>query len=234
MSFWVVPAQLPAVEPLRPADGDIVGEQRRRGRVYRHRRADRAEGYAAERVHHVAHGRYGHADLADLALGLRRVGVVPYLGRQVERHAQAGLALFEHELEALVRLRRVAEPRVLPHRPEAVAVHAGVDAARERVRAGPFAGGRVPGPRSGARPVHRLYLKVRVGGKPLFRAARGGCLGLALGLGLDAGLCRSAPRPRPRRRGHYARPDAGAAHPGRKAPRRLVRVDLPCAHPAQV
>ena len=60
-----------------------------------------------------------HADPADLALRLGRVGVVAHLGRQVEGDRQAGLALLEQVAEALVGLLGGREARVLAHRPEA-------------------------------------------------------------------------------------------------------------------
>ena len=60
----------------------------------------------------------------------------PELGRQVEGDVQRVLPVRHQVLEALVRLRRRAEADVLPHRPQARAVHVGVDAPRERVVAG--------------------------------------------------------------------------------------------------
>ena len=78
-----------------------------------------------------------HADLADLALGLGRIGVVAHLGRQVEGDRQAGLALVEQVTEAPVGLRGRGEAGVLAHRPEAAAVHRRLDAARERILARP-------------------------------------------------------------------------------------------------
>ena len=67
----------------------------------------------------------GHADLADLALGARVVGVVAHLGGQVEGARQPGLAGLEQELEALVGGLGGAEAGVLAHRPEPAAVHRG-------------------------------------------------------------------------------------------------------------
>ena len=76
------------------------------------------------------------------------VGVVAHLRRQVEGDREAGLALLEQVVVALVRLRGRAEAGVLPHRPEAPAVHRRMDAARERVLAGAR---RDPGSRSAGR-----------------------------------------------------------------------------------
>ena len=79
----------------------------------------------------------GHADPADLALRLRGVGVVAHLGRQVEGDRQPGLALLEEVAEAPVRLLGGREAGVLAHRPEPAPVHRRLDAAGERVLAGP-------------------------------------------------------------------------------------------------
>ncbi len=76
------------------------------------------------------------ADPSDFALGQRMVRVVAHLGRQVEGDAEAGDALREQVPIPPVGLRRRPEPRVLPHRPEAAAVHRGLDAAGKRERAG--------------------------------------------------------------------------------------------------
>ena len=61
------------------------------------------------------------------------VGVVAVQGGQVERGGEAGLAVGEEVLEALVRLRGGAEARELAHRPHLAAVPRGVDAASVRV-----------------------------------------------------------------------------------------------------
>src|SRR5207302_1448149 len=73
---------------------------------------------------------------ADLAEGAGVVAVEAHEGGQVEGGAQAGLAFFQQEAEALVGLARRAEAGELAHGPQPAAVHAGVDAARERVLAG--------------------------------------------------------------------------------------------------
>ena len=137
------PAQLLAGEALRLAHGDIVCQQGRGGGVDGHRGAHLAQWYPPKGGHHVADRRDGHAHLAHLALGLGRVGVVPYLGGQVEGHGQPGLPLLQHELEPLVGEARVPESGVLPHGPEAVPVHAGVYPAGIWVLAGILGGGAV-------------------------------------------------------------------------------------------
>ena len=91
-----------------------------------------SSGMSFNRSLHVGERGDGDADLADLARGHRVVGVVADLGRQVEGDGEAGLALVEEVAVAAVRLLGVAEAGVLAHRPEAAAVHRGLDAARER------------------------------------------------------------------------------------------------------
>ena len=95
-----------------------------------------AEVDAVEQLAHVVERVDGDAEPADLAERARVVAVEAHQRRQVERGAQAGLALVEQELEALVGLPGGAEAGELPHRPQPAAVHGGVDAARERVLAG--------------------------------------------------------------------------------------------------
>jgi hypothetical protein len=57
-------------------------------------------------------------------------------GGEVEGDAQAAHALIEQVPVPAIGLGRRPEPRVLPHRPEASAVHGRLDAAREREHAG--------------------------------------------------------------------------------------------------
>src|SRR5687767_9014294 len=64
------------------------------------------------------------------------IAVVADLRRQIEGHAQAVDALRQQVAIAAIRLRRRAEARILPHRPQAAAIHRWLDAARE----GKFAG----------------------------------------------------------------------------------------------
>ena len=96
----------------------------------------RSSGIPSKRSSMSGSARDGHPHLAHLAPRHGVVGVVAHLGGQVERHAEAGLPLPEEVAVAPVGLRRRAEARVLAHRPEAPAVHGGLDAARERVLAG--------------------------------------------------------------------------------------------------
>src|SRR5205807_4226286 len=72
----------------------------------------------------------------DFAARARIVRVDPHLRRQIEGDREAGLAGVEQVAEALVRLLRRPESCVLAHGPETAAVHRGLNAARERKRAG--------------------------------------------------------------------------------------------------
>ncbi len=116
--------------------GDVEGEHDRRGRVDRHRDADRAEVDAAEQRLHVIQRVHSHTLTSYLSESARVVGVVTHQRRHVERRREAGLTVVEQVAEALVRLLARAEAGELAHRPEPPAVHRGVDAARERVLAG--------------------------------------------------------------------------------------------------
>jgi len=92
-----------------------------------------SSGIPSKTVSKSSKGVDSDARTPHLALGHRRVGVVPHLGREVERHREPGGALIDEVVEALVRLRGGTHPRVLAHRPEASAVHGRVDAARVRL-----------------------------------------------------------------------------------------------------
>ena len=74
--------------------------------------------------------------LPDLALGARMVGVEAHLRRQVERHAEPGLALIEQEPEARVRLVGRGHAGVLAHRPQPTPVHGRIRPSGEGVGAG--------------------------------------------------------------------------------------------------
>src|SRR5580765_9026385 len=73
----------------------------------------------------------------DFAERARVVRVVAHQRRHVERRREPGLPVLEEVAEALVRLLGRPEAGELAHRPQAAAVHRGIDAARERIRARP-------------------------------------------------------------------------------------------------
>ena len=130
------PAEPRWVRPLLFRHGDVEREQDRRRRVDGHRRGHALQRDPVEQLAHVLDGGDGHADLADLALGHRVVGVVADLGRQVERHREPARAGRQQGVVPLVRRLSRREAGVLAHGPEPLAVHLGVDAAGVRELAG--------------------------------------------------------------------------------------------------
>ena len=136
------------LDALRLGRGDVQGQQDRRRGVDRHRRADLAERQAVEQDGHVGEAARSGRRPARPPRRRRRVRVVAHLGRQVEGHRQAGLALLEQVAEAPVGLLGGGEAGVLAHRPEAAAVHRRLDAPGERELAGPA---EVARPRRGRR-----------------------------------------------------------------------------------
>ncbi len=122
--------------PLLLGDQLVKQEQHRRRGVDGHRGRDLVEWNVLEQDFHVLERIDRDTDLADLSVCHGIVRVVADLGGQVEGDRESRLPLLQQELVALVRLRRRAETGVLPHRPQATAVHVLVDAARERKLAG--------------------------------------------------------------------------------------------------
>ena len=93
------------------------------GGVDRHRHRHLAEVDAGEQRLHVVERVDGDALAADLAEGARVVGVVAHQGGHVKGGREAGLAVVEQVVEALVGLLARAEAGELAHRPQAPAVH---------------------------------------------------------------------------------------------------------------
>ncbi len=137
MSFWVVPLIWARGYALLLGRGDVQRQQDRGRGVDRHGCTDSAEGQAVEENLHVRQRADRDADSPDLALGLRSVGVVAHLCRQVERDRKARLALLEQVPKAPVGVFGGREPGVLAHRPEPAAIHRGLDASSERKLARP-------------------------------------------------------------------------------------------------
>ena len=141
---------------------EVHGDQDRRRAVDRERDGDLPEIHALEGRLEIVQRVDRHADPADLALGLRIVGVHAALRGQVARDVQPGLAVGDQVVEALVGIRRVAEPGVLAHGPGLLAVHEGMDPARERVLAGRADLSRTAGRFHVGRRVERLDLDPRL------------------------------------------------------------------------
>ncbi len=76
--------------------------------------------------------RDGHADPADFAGRKRMVGIETHLGREIESDRKTGGSLAEQIAVAAVAFLGGAESGVLPHGPEAAAIHVAVDAASVR------------------------------------------------------------------------------------------------------
>ncbi len=114
------PLELGALDPVLLGDGDVEAEQPGGGGVDRHRRVHVVERDPVEELVHVALVGDRDADLADLAAGEDVVGVVAGLGREVEGHREAGLALGEVAAVELVGALRVGMAGVGAHHPRAV------------------------------------------------------------------------------------------------------------------
>ena len=110
-----------AGDALFVGERDIERKEPRGGGVDRHRRVHLAERDAVEQHAHVADMRDRHADLADLALGVRMVAVVAGLRRQVEGDGEAGLPLAEVLAVKRVRGLRGRMPRIGAEDPRLVA-----------------------------------------------------------------------------------------------------------------
>ena len=154
--------------PETPCSSAMVHQQQQRGGgVDRHRRGDLAERDPVEEHAHVVDRVDRDADLADLAVGDGRVGVVAHLGGQVEGDGESAGAVRDELLVALVGLLGGAEAGVLAHRPGPPGVHGGVDAAGvEEVPRLPELGRGVEA-RERVRAVHRLERESGLGGPRL-------------------------------------------------------------------
>ncbi len=147
--------------PLRHPD--IQRQQDRRRRVDGHRRRDPLEIDAREQPLHVFDGIDRHPDLTHLAQRHGIVGVIADLSGQVECHRQPRRAVSQQELVSLVRFFRIPHSRILPHGPEAAAVHRRLHPAGERELAGRAQISPIIEPRQVLRRVGLLHLDPRTG-----------------------------------------------------------------------
>ena len=99
-------AQLRDVRTLSFGDGDVHGQQDRRRGVDGHRGRDLVERNLVEELRHVSSDEIETPTLPTSPFRDGIVGIVADLGRQVERHRQAGLSLLEQVTVALVRILR--------------------------------------------------------------------------------------------------------------------------------
>ena len=125
-------AEIAPVDAADAGGGEVERHDDDRRRVDRHRDGNLAQVDLVEEREHVVDRVDGDAESADFAGRAWVVAVEAHQRRQIERGAQAGLALVEQIAEPLVRVGRAAEAGELAHRPEPIAVHRFVDAARER------------------------------------------------------------------------------------------------------
>ena len=81
------------VDPTLLRHRDVEGQQRRRGRIDGHGRADLIEREAIKEDPHVLDAVNGDPHAADLTEGHLIVGVVPHLSREIEGDRKAGRSL---------------------------------------------------------------------------------------------------------------------------------------------
>ena len=132
MSFWIVPLSLSRAMPRSSATTMYIASSVDAVALIVIDVETLSSGMSVEQRVHVLDAVDRDADTADLALRARRIRVDPHLRREIERDAQPGLAGVEQVVEAPIRLRRRPESGVLPHGPEAAAVHRRLHAPRER------------------------------------------------------------------------------------------------------
>ena len=128
--------QLLGGDALLLAEQFVEQQQDRCRGVDRHRGRDLVEGDLVEADPHVLDRVDRDPGAADLAEAQRLIRVAAELGGEVEGHREAGRAVLDQIAIAAIGFLRGRVTGVLAHRPQPVAVHAGVDATRERVLAG--------------------------------------------------------------------------------------------------
>ena len=136
MSFWTVPDSADRCDAAASCRRDVHREQDDRRRVDGHRGRHAVEWDAVEQRVHVLDRVDRHPDSADFAGRERVIRVVANLRRQIEGHAQSLHAVRQQVSVSLIRFGCRPEPRVLPHRPGAAAIHVRLDPARKRKGAG--------------------------------------------------------------------------------------------------
>ena len=129
--------QLRARNSLLLGSGDVLRQCDAGGAVDRHRGRDIAHVDAVEEHLHIGERIDRDAALSHLAARLRRIGVVTHQRRHIEGDREAVLAVLEQKVIALVGLGGRTESGKLTHRPEAVSIAVGMDAARVRELARP-------------------------------------------------------------------------------------------------
>ena len=110
----------------------VESQQDGGGSVDGHRGGNFLQWDALEERLHILQRIDGHAHFSHFAERFGSVGVVPKLGGQVESNRQTGLALLEQVAKAAVGLSGGGVAGVLPHGPQAAAIHGGVHTAGVR------------------------------------------------------------------------------------------------------
>ena len=125
-------AQLLSSNTALLGDDNVHRQQGRRGGVDGHRRRYAVEGDLVEQRVHVVDGIDRDTDAPYLPSRAPVVRIDSHLRRQVEGDRQTSLAGIEQHLEAPVGLGRGPKAGILAHRPQAPAIHRGLNAARVR------------------------------------------------------------------------------------------------------
>ncbi len=112
---------------------DVHGQEDACGSVDGHGSGDLVKRNLVEKNLHVPETVNGDADFSALSLSHGVVGVVSYLGGQVEGHRKARGSLGKQVAVPFVRLFGSCEARILAHGPEASPVHGGLHASGKRV-----------------------------------------------------------------------------------------------------
>ena len=121
--------------PLFLGRHDVQRQHRQHGAVHRHRHTDGVQRDVLEQLPHVVDRIDRDPGHPDIPGHPRVVGVVPAVGRQVERDRQALLPGGEIAPVEGVRFLRGGEARVLPDRPRLGGVHRRIRPAQERRQA---------------------------------------------------------------------------------------------------
>ena len=134
MSFWIVPSRAARGTPFFSAATMYIAQIGAAGALIVIEVLTRSSGRPSRSASMSARRADRDAAGAELALGLRVVGVVAVEGRHVVGDGQAGLAGVEERPEAGVGVLGGAEAGEHPHRPGPAAIAGGMDAAGERRR----------------------------------------------------------------------------------------------------
>ena len=120
------------IHALLLGDREIHCPQNRCRRIDGHRNGDVAQRDSLEQRLHVGQRRDRHAALSDFAQRRGMIRIDAHQRRQIERHRESGLALFEQIAKTRVGLLGRRETCELAHGPQPSAIHRFVDPAGVR------------------------------------------------------------------------------------------------------